>query len=92
MAQSDFLDEAPTSDQITDYDERHLVTYLNLLDLDSTGTDWAEAAKLVFGLQLEDRCPQVQRMHASHLARARWMTKVGYRQLAARGHERVPTD
>ncbi len=37
-------DVAPTSPQLTGYDEAHLVTYLRLLDADADGADWCEAA------------------------------------------------
>ena len=37
-------DEAPRSAKITAYDERHLITYLRLLDAQAQDTDWREAA------------------------------------------------
>ncbi len=61
-------DIAPTAAILTGYDERHLVTYLRLLDADSDGADWQEP----------DRA---RRAWETHLARARWMTEKGYRHL-----------
>jgi hypothetical protein len=33
-------DQAPTGDELTDYDLGHLVAYLRLLDADAEGADW----------------------------------------------------
>lgn len=76
-----FEDRPPDSPRLTDYDERHLATYLRLLDADEEGADWREAVRIIFGLD-PDREPERARMvHDSHLARARWMTEAGYRHL-----------
>ena len=43
--------------------------------------DWREAVRIIFGVD-PDREPERARMvHDSHLARARWMTQAGYRNL-----------
>jgi hypothetical protein len=42
---------APDEPFLTDYDERHLVTYLRLLDADAEGADWREVAKVVLGTE-----------------------------------------
>jgi hypothetical protein len=39
-------DQAPTVDELTEYDLGHLVTYLRLLDADAEGADWREVARL----------------------------------------------
>ena len=76
-----FEDRPPESAQLTAYDERHFATYLRLLDADEEGADWQEAVRIIFGLD-PDREPERARMvHDSHLARARWMTQAGYRDL-----------
>lgn len=90
MADSNYLDRAPESDEVSPYDERNLVTYLRLLDADAENADWKEAVRLIFNID-PDVCPErAKDMHASHLERARWMSRVGYRQLAARGSEKPP--
>ena len=38
-------DSAPTTDSITDYDRRHLITYLMLLDAVKDGIDPADCAR-----------------------------------------------
>ena len=72
---------APTSPVLTDYDRRHLKTYLRLLDAAADGADWREAAALVLGLDIAAGEDQARATHDSHLARARWMTEHGYRDL-----------
>jgi Uncharacterized conserved protein (DUF2285) len=76
-----FEDRPPDSAELTAYDERHLATYLRLLDADEEGADWKEAVQIIFGLD-PDREPQRARIvYEGHLARARWMTQSGYRHL-----------
>lgn len=76
-----FEDSPPDNPRLTAYDERHLVTYLRLLDADQEGADWREAVQIIFGIDPEQEPVRAQAIHSSHLARARWMTEVGYRHL-----------
>lgn len=76
-----FQDRPPDGDRLTGYDENHLALYIRLLDAAAEGADWREAVQILFGLD-PDRDPDRARMvHDSHLARARWMTITGYREL-----------
>lgn len=43
----DVADEAPVSDQLTGYDERHLITYLRLLGANAVGADSKEVDRIV---------------------------------------------
>jgi len=74
-------DEAPTAATITGYDERHFVTYLRLLDAAAQKMSWREAARTI--LHRDPACDPARskRCWKSHLARARWMSARGYRQL-----------
>ena len=81
MANDGFDDRAPDVQQLTSYDERHLVDYLQLLDADADGTDWREAAGVILGIDAAAEPDRAKSMHDSHLARARWMTEVGYAHL-----------
>lgn len=72
---------APTSAALTDYDRRHLKTYLRLLDAAADGADWRDAAAYVLGLDVAADPDQARATHDSHLARARWMSEHGYRRL-----------
>lgn len=74
-------DVAPTAAILTGYDERHLVTYLRLLDADSDGADWEEVAKIVLRIDPATEPDRARRAWETHLARARWMTEKGYRHL-----------
>jgi len=74
-------DEAPAAATITRYDERHLITYLRLLDAAAQNVDWREAAREILRRDPSRRTSRVKRCWESHLARARWMSEHGYRQL-----------
>lgn len=73
---------APQDEAMTPYDHEHLITYLRLLDAEADGADWREVASLVLALD-----PAADDAHAtwkSHLARAQWISRTGYRHLLAR--------
>lgn len=74
-------DEVPAAGTLTKYDEQHLVTYLRLLDAEADGADWREVAKIVLHIDPAREPDRARRAWDSHLARARWMTEHGYRQL-----------
>ena len=75
------LDQAPTADKLTDYDRLHLITYIRLLDADAGGIPWEEAAHSILHIDPETEPELARRAHQSHLARAQWMTRVGYRHI-----------
>ena len=74
-------DIAPTEKQLTDYDRAHLTTYLRLLDASSEGAPWDEVARIVLELDPVLQSDRARRAHETHLARARWLTEHGYRDL-----------
>jgi hypothetical protein len=69
---------------LTDYDREHLVTYLRLLDAAGEGAPWDEVARVVLGLDPTADPEAARRSHDSHLARARWISDHGYRDLLRR--------
>jgi predicted secreted protein len=81
MSTSQFADRAPEVSQLTAYDESHLTAYLRLLDADDNGDDWRETAAVILGVDAAAEPQRAKTMHDSHLARARWMTEVGYAHL-----------
>lgn len=81
MDKMGFDDRAPVSQQLTAYDEGHLADYLRLLDAEADGADWRDAAGLIFGIDAAAEPDRARMMHDTHLARARWMTEVGYAHL-----------
>ena len=78
-------DEAPAENALTDYDRRHLATYVRLLDAVAAGADWGAVARDVLGIDPDHAPTRARRAYDSHLARARWMTEVGYRHILADG-------
>jgi hypothetical protein len=78
------LDSPPVAERVTDYDLAHRITYLRLLDAEADGANWEEAAAVIFGFNLDGDYERAKRVHEAHLERARWMTRVGYRDLLHR--------
>ena len=74
-------DSAPTVESITDYDRRHLITYLMLLDAVKAGIDPAECAREILQIDPVAEPERARRSYDSHLARARWISQSGHRQL-----------
>jgi len=81
MATPDFQDAPPESATLTAYDEGHLASYIRLLDAAEEGADWQEAVLIIFGVDPALEQARAKAIYDSHLARARWMTECGYRQL-----------
>lgn len=81
MSTPAFEDRPPLADHMNTYDERHLATYLLLLDAAEEGVDWREVVAVIFGIDPEREPERAKIIHESHLARARWMSAAGYRQL-----------
>jgi hypothetical protein len=78
------LDQPPNAAGVTAYDLSHKVIYLRLLDAAAEGADWRDVARIVLGLDPDCDPDRARRIHDSHLARARWMTEAGYRDLLGR--------
>ena len=81
MTETSFDNRPPPSDRISPYDEQHLAIYLRLLMAEEEGADWREVVQVIFGLDPQSEPDRAKEVHDSHLARARWMTKIGYRHL-----------
>ncbi|SCW50034.1 Uncharacterized conserved protein [Sphingobium faniae] len=81
MTGKHFEDRAPDAPRLTAYDEDHLADYIRLLDAEDGGADWPETAAPIFGIDPAAEPERAHAMHESHLARARWMTEVGYAYL-----------
>jgi hypothetical protein len=78
-------DAAPSDAVLTSYDEQHLITYLRLLDATAEQADWREVARIVLHIDPDLEPARAKAAWESHLARARWMTENGYRQLLQGG-------
>ena len=81
MTTPHFEDRPPQTERVNAYDERHLATYIRLLDADAEGADWQEAVTIIFGIDPAKDPVRAKIVHDSHLARARWMTESGYQHL-----------
>jgi hypothetical protein len=78
-------DIAPTEAVLTGYDEQHLVTYLRLLDAAAESADWREVARIVLHIDPDKEPERARRAWETHIARAEWLTKSGYRHLLRGG-------
>jgi len=73
--------EAPTAQELTDYDYRLFIIYIRLLDAEADGADWREVARVVLKIDPDKEYARAKRAYDTHMARARWMTEHGYRHL-----------
>lgn len=85
MTKTKFLDSPPDSAELTNYDRAHMKEYMRVHDAAADGADWREAVSVIFGIDPDAEPERARRVHDSHLARARWMTEHGYRQLLREG-------
>ena len=82
---SKVADLAPDEPALTTYDEQHAVTYARLLDAEADNADWREVARIVLHIDPNIEPDRARRAFDSHLARAKWAARHGYRQLLRRG-------
>ena len=78
-------DSAPDEPTITAYDKEHAVTYARLLDAEADNADWREVAHIVLRIDPTTEPERARRAFESHLARAKWLARHGYRQLLSGG-------
>lgn len=76
-----FEDCPPQLDRVGPYDEKHLASYIRLLDAEAEGADWQEAVTVIFGVDPGKEPERARRIYDSHLARAHWIRDQGYRHL-----------
>jgi hypothetical protein len=69
------------SDMITVYDRAHFPLYLYLLDSAALGYDWEDLPPEVLGIDPRRKPERARVLFETNLARAKWMTEVGYRRL-----------
>ena len=81
----DVADLAPAEPVLTPYDQEHAITYLRMLDADAEGADWHEVSRIVLHIDPDHDVQRARRAFDSHLARAKWMTREGYRHLLRSG-------
>ena len=81
----DVADLAPSTPVLTAYDEEHAVTYMRMLDANAEGADWREVSRIVLHIDPEQEPDRARRAFDSHLVRAKWVARHGYRQLLRSG-------
>ena len=81
----EIVEDVPWSETITDYDERHLIVYLRLLDAVAAGASAEALSSIVLGIDPAREAERSRNALASHLRRARWMSDNGYRHLLTTG-------
>lgn len=81
MAKMDFMIDPPQGAVLTGYDEKHLVTYLRLLDAEAEGADWRDVARIIFDIDPDSDPQRAKAVHDSHLVRAHWIRDSGFRHL-----------
>ena len=67
---------------LTDYDRANFTTYISLVDAVAAAMDWRQATATLFGVDAAVDQHGAKQVFDANLARARWMTTVGYRLLA----------
>jgi hypothetical protein len=78
---SSIADPLPWSQQITQYDEEHFVTYLRLLDAEAAGLSEGDMCRTILELDPIRYPEKSSRILRDHMRRAKWMTKRGYKVL-----------
>ena len=67
--------------EITDYDRAHFKQYIMMLDGDAAGAPWEEIMRVAFQVDPAAEPDRCKRRYDAHLARAKWMTRQGYKGL-----------
>lgn len=71
---------APDGAKLTDYDRAHVATYLRLLDAAEECAPWEEVSRVVLGIDPAQEHARAKRAYDTHLSRAQWLTKQGYKE------------
>ncbi|MDZ4841634.1 MAG: DUF2285 domain-containing protein [Hyphomicrobium aestuarii] len=72
------LEPPPDAATLTDVDRLYATLYLRLLDADAAGVEWKTASRQILHLDPTDNDDHAKRVFDRFLARAKWMTQVGY--------------
>jgi hypothetical protein len=56
-----------------------------MLDDDAEGADWREVSRIVLHIDPDHESDRARRAFDSHMARAKWMSREGYRHLLRQG-------
>jgi hypothetical protein len=73
-------------DEITYYDQSHVLTYARLLDAEKDGMDWRDAARTILMHDPDENHGQAWLCWETHLKRAHWIVTTGIRLAVARAN------
>lgn len=82
MRKAAIADKAPVENAVTAYDEAHFSLYLQILDAITARASVADMCRTILGCD-PDNDPRCVAALESHVARARWMSERGYKDLLA---------
>lgn len=80
-AELNIADDVTWSDRVTPYDRDHNTAYLRLIDAAFDGASHHEMSRIVLGIDPIAEPDRAGRALSSHLARAFWMMRVGWKQM-----------
>lgn len=72
------IEVPPDAATLTDFDRMYATIYIRLLDADAAGVDWKTASRQILNLDHTDNDEHAKSVFDRFLARAKWMTQVGY--------------
>lgn len=72
------LDQAPTDNCVTLYDQAHFLTYAQMRDAEKDQVDWREGMQVNLGQDINQDEIGAYRCWMSHLARAHWVATIIY--------------
>ncbi|MFB9984579.1 DNA -binding domain-containing protein [Mesorhizobium newzealandense] len=75
------IDEVPWSDSLTAYDREHFTIYMRLLDASADNASKEEMAQVILGLDPVCEPERALKSLDSHLRRANWMVRTGYKAM-----------
>jgi len=78
-------DLASVEPMLTPYGQEHAITYMRVLNADAEGADWREVSRIVQHIDPDQDVQRARRAFDSHLARAKWMSREGYKHLLRYG-------
>jgi hypothetical protein len=64
----DIANVAPAGPVLTAYDEKHMITYMRVLDADQQGADWRDVSRIVLRIDPEPR-PTARGWHSKATSR-----------------------
>ena len=85
------VDQAPSEDALTAYDEAHFRLYMDLLNAEASNVPWDRICREFLGIDAAREPSRARKRLESHLSRARWFAAGdGFRHLVNRDQDDDP--